>query len=580
DPFPGKGDEQTWLKACNVCNQGAQLMQFQRYGEAAKYFEKAIEMYAFDPVFYYDAGLSYQSGAYTMRSPADKKGALEKAESYFAQSAKIKTDKFDTWIHMANVQSELQEYESSLKSLQTALAIPGVPESERQKANLAIEFVKTKMAATAQNNNDSQHHQSANTSTATNTSGWQSYNSSKFEMRYPNGWQVAQDASTGQINISHPSGAMLSVLPFSTTQVIDAKKDGAALLNAMLKQLYPSDSWSKATQAGGNSFKAESSSKKEELAAALVVASNQSGTFGKLCTARLPKNDSSIDKSAFAEMMSTLKIAPQTASVAPTQSQNMAARQQMPMSPQQQMMLMQQPQAWQHMNTGGLPATPFAGYRTFVDPTEHSFTVEVPAGWKVEGGLTRASAIDARPWVKVVSPDNLITAFIGDGSIPPFSVPTAIGTQLGYGVGAHYGGGIVKPYVPASRFVQSYMHDKLKRDFTDLKVIERQEHPDLAAKVNGSVGATRSECSSVKFTAMYKTIPAVGYFIAATKETAAYGAAMWWVTYIAGVIGPADRDAAGLSVILHMMQTFALDPQWQGQSLATTKEVSRQYTIS
>lgn len=164
DPFPGKGDEQTWLNACNVCNQGAQLMQYQRYGEAAKYFEKAIEMYAFDPVFYYDAGLSYQSGAYTMRSADDKKAALEKAESYFAQSAKIKTDKFDTWIHMANVQSELQKYEPSLKSLQTALAIPGVPETEKQKAKLAIEFVKTKLAQSRQQNIESEQNTLANAS--------------------------------------------------------------------------------------------------------------------------------------------------------------------------------------------------------------------------------------------------------------------------------------------------------------------------------------------------------------------------------------------------------------------------------
>jgi hypothetical protein len=225
----------------------------------------------------------------------------------------------------------------------------------------------------------------------------------------------------------------------------------------------------------------------------------------------------------------------------------------------------------------GLPQTAFTGYTTFVDPTENAFTVEVPVGWKTEGGLTRFSAIDTRPWVKVTSPDNLIVAFIGDGALWPCTIPSAQGTMLGFGPGKRYNGTIVRDYIPAPKFVQRYAYEKLKRDFSGLQVVQQNNHPDAARAINGTVGATRSECTSIKLTAMYKDIPAVGYFVAATKATVAYGTGMWWVAYIAGQIGPADRDAAGLGVILHMMQTFQIDPVWQSKSLKATAAVSQHY---
>lgn len=619
DPFPGKGSEQTWVQACNICNQGVQLMQMQRFAESIKYFEKAMELYAFDPVFPYDAGIAHQSCAYLVGTPAAKKSELERAEYYFDLSTKLKADKFDVWIHMANVQSELQEYEKSLKSLETALTIPGVPQTEKAKAQSAIAFVRSKLgttnqvqqtastaaipAANASTTNTSLTNASMTNTSLTNTaltntsssaangtsgqssSNWQTYGNSStaFTMRYPDGWQVSSDAKTGRIDVAHPSGAKLSVLPFAIAKILDTS-NAADLMTAMLKEISPGDDWSKPALAGPNTYRATAANSKGSAAAALVVSTSPVGTFGKLCLAKLPKSAKQIDNNIFAEMLSHLQFngMQQTASAqALAQAaamQKMAAQQtSQPLAPDQQIRMMQQPQMWQGMNQSGLPPTPFVGYRTFVDPSEHSFEVEVPIGWQTEGGLTRVSAIDCRPWVKVTSPDQLITAFIGDGSIPPFSVPTLLGTQLGYGVGRSYGGGIVKPYIPANKFVQSYAREKLGKIISGLQIVEQHEHPDFAQQCNGTVGATRSECSSIKLTGNYKNVPAVGYFLAATKLTMQSGAGMWWVTYIAGELGAADRDAGGLSVILHMIKTFHLDPQWQGQSLNTTAQVSSQF---
>ena len=231
-------------------------------------------------------------------------------------------------------------------------------------------------------------------------------------------------------------------------------------------------------------------------------------------------------------------------------------------------------------STLALPPTRFMGYTIFRDPNEHSYTIQVPAGWEVTGGLYRPRAIDARPWVKTTSPDKLISAFYGDPSIPPYTMPTATGTSLGFGVGTKYNGGLIEPYMPARRFVERYAKESLKRYIKDFKIVEEANHPDIARAVNGTVGATRSECASIKFTGTYNNIPAVGYYIAATKATVAYGSGMWWVNLIAGEVSAADRSNGGLSVLLTMLRSFQFDPAWKGQSVKTAGDVSREYTAA
>ncbi|MBY0550946.1 MAG: hypothetical protein K2W95_26950 [Candidatus Obscuribacterales bacterium] len=225
-------------------------------------------------------------------------------------------------------------------------------------------------------------------------------------------------------------------------------------------------------------------------------------------------------------------------------------------------------------------APTFRGYTQFVDPSERSFSVEVPVGWKVEGRMSRASAIDCRPWVKVTSPDNLMCVFIGDDSIRPSTMPTSTLSALGFRVGSPYNGTQVLPYIPARKFLDKYVNLKLGSILSNLQVVSEGEHPDIALAVNGTVGATRSECASIKITADYGNIPASGYYIAATKATVQSGTGMWWVTYIAGSIGPADQDAVGLAVLLHMMQTFQMNPEWQQRAQQTTAAVSQNYRAS
>src|SRR3569833_4741944 len=109
----------------------------------------------------------------------------------------------------------------------------------------------------------------------------------------------------------------------------------------------------------------------------------------------------------------------------------------------------------------GMCAAPAVQWTTFTDPSDHAFTVEVPAGWQVQGSLRRFSTQDVRSEVVARSPDGSMEVFLGDQSVPFFAMPTQM-TQwaglregsiflLGYGNNA-----VIARYVPGEAFAQSW----------------------------------------------------------------------------------------------------------------------------
>src|SRR6202451_3693400 len=59
----------------------------------------------------------------------------------------------------------------------------------------------------------------------------------------------------------------------------------------------------------------------------------------------------------------------------------------------------------------------------FTDPLEQAFTLEVPQGWTVKGGMFRLGYSDHREMVDMTSPDGKINIRLGDLSIPPYFLP-------------------------------------------------------------------------------------------------------------------------------------------------------------
>src|ERR1700739_3335 len=83
------------------------------------------------------------------------------------------------------------------------------------------------------------------------------------------------------------------------------------------------------------------------------------------------------------------------------------------------------------------------------DPQERAFQVEVPQGWKVEGGTMRRNALQFRSWVKSVSPDGNTILLINDPSEWSYVIPTPLLAMSGFREGSIYGGGAGTLYTVA-----------------------------------------------------------------------------------------------------------------------------------
>jgi hypothetical protein len=86
-----------------------------------------------------------------------------------------------------------------------------------------------------------------------------------------------------------------------------------------------------------------------------------------------------------------------------------------------------------------LPRETYAGqWSTFRDPTEAAFTIDVPSGWQVSGGLKRRSVNQPHPLLAVVSPDGLARILFGDPSAIAYSELTNSMRGLGFREGQSY----------------------------------------------------------------------------------------------------------------------------------------------
>ena len=628
--FPGKGDRQSWLQACELSNQAGQLFQMGNFSDAFNGFEKSLQIYGYDAVLFYNAGVAHQTFAYLPANASQKMAELQNAEKCFVEAMKLKPTEVQILAHLANVQVELGKNQESMENLQKILALANATEADKANATQAMATVKQKLATQSSStpagssSSSGASDNSKQTAAAINISDWKTYQSGNaLSFKYPNGWSVSTDQKTGEVTMTHTDGSKISIFPFFVTKKITAA-EAPGFFAGFTKVFEPNETWSKPEAIGPNALRTMFANQKEESVAALVLNPVANGTAGTICVVKTGKgNLQNLATNLVPQIMASVQINPSkesSASVgsgaisssdttssapdqsdAPAQSETDSAKPAEPLptdatasSAKDEESLPTSEAGMDSENeasapaeetnpaatngsTSGVAPTAFNGWTTFRDPDQNSFTVEVPAGWKVEGGMVRPVPIDARPWVKTTSPDGLITAFIGDGKLPPFTMPNASLSTLGFYEGRKYNGSEIRRYIPARRFAELYALKYMKPYFKNIQVVEQHDHPDVARDVNGTVGATRSEAASIKLNAMYGSLPAVSYYLAVTKATVMNGTGMWWVTKVAGSVGPADREAAVLGVIMHMLQTFQVNPEWSGQAISTAGQVSRNY---
>ncbi len=100
---------------------------------------------------------------------------------------------------------------------------------------------------------------------------------------------------------------------------------------------------------------------------------------------------------------------------------------------------------------------------TWREPNEGAYSLSVPQGWKISGGIWRRTPVDVRSAVNVVSQGGAIHLFIGDYDVPPAREPDAVTQMAGLREGQIYDGTLLARYQTGVQFAQRYPAWKLCR---------------------------------------------------------------------------------------------------------------------
>jgi hypothetical protein len=223
-----------------------------------------------------------------------------------------------------------------------------------------------------------------------------------------------------------------------------------------------------------------------------------------------------------------------------------------------------------------------AAATTYTDPTEGAFSLSVPQGWTVKGGVQRASPTIAQTWVTATSPDGATVIAIGDPSVPPFIVPSqmhAAGQQAPTASGVM---GLVEPYENGVQFAQDYA----SRSFANtcqLQPMGSQAEPGLAqmmqaqgAQLAAQVGITpqpaQLDGGSATFGCQVGGVADVVGVMDVTTLLPSVGGGGWNVSLLVAYRTPAASQAQTDQLARAMRASMTTNPQWQAKMVAAERQ--------
>ena len=212
-------------------------------------------------------------------------------------------------------------------------------------------------------------------------------------------------------------------------------------------------------------------------------------------------------------------------------------------------------------------ATADVRFVMWVEPKEHAFSLEVPADWRLEGGLNWLGPIDPQAYVVVTSPDVKLRVFVGDPELLTRQVPSATTRlQTGASEGQTFktstgSPALVQRFLTGPQYARQHVSWRLCRSPV---WVAQQESPELSRAVTGAVAPyARSYGASVQASAgevSYMCGAAQGAVFAATMITSSKaGPIQVWMVY--RVAGFQSTDPLRY-VMEHMLATVRLDPRW------------------
>ncbi len=216
-------------------------------------------------------------------------------------------------------------------------------------------------------------------------------------------------------------------------------------------------------------------------------------------------------------------------------------------------------------------------YVRFADPREGAFTMDVPAGWKTEGGLFRFHALDTRHCVETTSPDGQIKILFGDPSIGPMTDPRSLTSGMfpEGSIYAPYGlKMLVLRFMPGAEFCRYWLLTRVSPNSPDLQVTEMQDLTDQFSKPSPSSVSPPPTYGGAWFRGSEQGQPRVGRCVAGT-QWAGPTIGPWLVRAFTGYSAPPERASIAEAIWQHLGGSFQWNVQWQMAQVGIAGGASR-----
>ncbi len=219
-----------------------------------------------------------------------------------------------------------------------------------------------------------------------------------------------------------------------------------------------------------------------------------------------------------------------------------------------------------------------SSWTTFQDPHEGAFSIEVPAGWEVSGGLNRRAAVDLRPAVRAVSPDGQITVFFGDAELSTFVAPNPMMASMGFTEGSAYSPGYgvmmqVLRYMPGEQFAAWWVGSRFPGAHTNAA----HRLADASARMSQAWAAfsqygmlARVDVGELSFTVHGQR----GGVVVGTLVMETSGMVTWRAEHLAGYVASPGREALARQVVQRMVGTYRLSTAWAARQQGLTGNVT------
>jgi hypothetical protein len=197
----------------------------------------------------------------------------------------------------------------------------------------------------------------------------------------------------------------------------------------------------------------------------------------------------------------------------------------------------------------------------YTDSAEGAFSIDVPLGWQVQGGMYRFGYFDVRWMMDVRSLDGKVIIRIDDPNVPPYVLPGPHSGAAGHAaIKPQMYQMMVDNYRKAEPYAESYAKHRFSSICISLTPKQSDWTPTVPSAWSSAPG-DRVTQATVAYDCPTSDGPRIVTVYA--RNTLHPGGGLWQVDPIISIIATPQLTPSARSMIQHMIDSWQVNPQWQ-----------------